>query len=238
MGSPNLLWKKLHLCASVSPSVKWAHGCCFCRQSALTCIPAKCWMKGRSSKPERDRASPKLLSNPLGSASICRQQMWTGMALGMGCLGPRVCFTITALSVRLLQHLPGAMRPFSPVETPSLSTEQDTGLEGGDRGQKAARRVKAKHNCNVCVTVAVSVYAFSYYSSQLSRIYQSQQFSTEIPILAETLLWIPLFVQFPKKIHYCKDFPTCRRSPTLQRLCFSISISTRCMCNTERNSQK
>jgi len=59
--------------------------------------------------------------------------MWTGMALGTKCLGPRACFTIAALSVGLLQHLLGATRPFSPAETSPLSTEQDTGLEGGDR---------------------------------------------------------------------------------------------------------
>lgn len=96
--------------------------------------------------------------------------MWTGMALQMGCLGPRACFTITALSVKLLQHLTGATRPFSPVDTPSFSTEQDTGLEGGVREQKAMGRVKAERNFSVCVTLALSVCAFSYYSSQLSRI--------------------------------------------------------------------
>lgn len=95
--------------------------------------------------------------------------MGMGMALRMVCLGPRVCFIITALSVELLQHLPGATSPFSPVETPSLGTEQDTGLEGGDREQKATRRMKAKHNFSVCVTPAVSASAFCYYSSQLSR---------------------------------------------------------------------
>ena len=56
------------------PSCKmgtWATNFCWWR--ALTYVPAKCWMKGRRIKPERDRPSPEVLSNPPGSARICRQ---------------------------------------------------------------------------------------------------------------------------------------------------------------------
>lgn len=56
------------------------------------------------------QSRPRFAQDPPGSTRTCRQL--SEVALGMGCLGLWGCFAITALSVRLLQHLPRAMRLF------------------------------------------------------------------------------------------------------------------------------
>lgn len=79
-----------------------------------------------ASKPKGNGASPKQALAVLGPAES--SQLGTVVALGTGCLGARACFTSTALSVRLLWHLPRATRSLPLVQALFLSTEQDTGL--------------------------------------------------------------------------------------------------------------